>query len=50
METVIKIRRMQQVDGKSISAIAKIIGLFRHTVRKYLRQSPSGISWVFLFP
>jgi len=39
-----------QVDGKSISAIAKIIGLFRHTVRKYLRQPPSGISWVFLYP
>ncbi|HHQ4546723.1 TPA: helix-turn-helix domain-containing protein [Aeromonas veronii] len=38
METVLKIRRMHQVDGQSISAIAKVTGLSRNTVRKYLRQ------------
>ncbi|MFH6570750.1 IS21 family transposase [Aeromonas caviae] len=41
METVLKIRRMHQVDGQSISAIAKVTGLSRNTVRKYLRQPPS---------
>lgn len=38
METVLKIRRMHQVDGQSINAIAKVTGLSRNTVRKYLRQ------------
>lgn len=41
METVLKIRRMHQVDGLSISAIAKLTTLSRNTVRKYLRQSSS---------
>ena len=41
METVLKIRRMHQLDGQSISAIAKATGLSRNTVRKYLRQPPS---------
>lgn len=41
METVLKIRRMHQVDGQSISVIAKVTGLSRNTVRKYLRQPPS---------
>ena len=41
METVLKIRRMHQVDGQSISAIAKVTGLSRNTVRKYLRQPSS---------
>lgn len=38
METVLKIRRWHQVDGKSISAIARDTGLSRNTVKKYLRQ------------
>lgn len=41
METVLKIRRMHQVDGLSISAIVNVTGLSRNTVRKYLRQSSS---------
>lgn len=41
METVLKIRRMHQVDGQSISAIAHLTGLSRNTVRKYLHQSSS---------
>ena len=45
METVLKIRRMQQVDGKSINTIANITSLSRNTVLKNLRQPPSGISW-----
>lgn len=41
MKTVLKSRRMHQVDCQSISAIAKVTGLSRNTVRKYLRQPPS---------
>lgn len=41
MESVLKIRRMHQVDGLSISAIARQLNLSRNTVRKYLRQSLS---------
>jgi len=41
METVLKIRRMHQVDGKSISAIARETGLSRNTIKKYLRQKIS---------
>lgn len=43
METVLKIRRMYQLDGQSISSIAKVTGLSRNTVRKYLRQPPSEL-------
>lgn len=38
METVLKIRRMHLVDGKSISAIARETGLSRNTVKKHLRK------------
>ncbi len=38
MESVLKIRRMHQVDGLSISAITRQLNLSRNTVRKYLRQ------------
>ncbi len=41
MESVLKIRRMHQVDGLSISAIARQLNLSRNTVRKYLRQALS---------
>ncbi|UXB11877.1 hypothetical protein GP476_10615 [Aeromonas dhakensis] len=41
METVLKIRRMHQVDGQSISAIAKITGSISQYRCKYLRQLPS---------
>ncbi|HDO1330108.1 TPA: hypothetical protein P2Q98_003543 [Aeromonas veronii] len=43
METVLKIRRMYQLDSQSISSIAKVTGLSRNTVRKYLRQPPSEL-------
>ncbi|HEA3084168.1 hypothetical protein [Aeromonas dhakensis] len=39
IETVLKIRRMHQVYGQSISANAT--GHSLNTVRKYLRQLPS---------
>lgn len=39
METVLKIRRMHQVDGCSISGIARQLNLSRNTVRKYLRTA-----------
>ena len=41
MESVLKIRRMHQLDGLSISAITRQLNLSRNTVRKYLRQPPS---------
>ncbi|GGB87547.1 transposase [Marinobacterium zhoushanense] len=41
MESVLKIRRMHQVDGLSVSAIARQLNLSRNTVRKYLRQTLS---------
>jgi transposase len=41
MESVLKIRRMHQVDGLLISAIARQLNLSRNTVKKYLHQSLS---------
>jgi transposase len=38
METVIKIRRLCLVEGKSISEVARRFQLSRTTVRKYLKD------------
>lgn len=38
METVIKIRRLCLVEGKSISEMARYFQLSRTTVRKYLKD------------
>jgi len=39
METIAKIRRRHEVNGESISEIARRLNLSRNTVRKYLKQS-----------
>ncbi|WP_295436751.1 helix-turn-helix domain-containing protein, partial [Thiolapillus sp.] len=39
METLAKIRRRHEVNGESISEIARRFNLSRNTVRKYLKQS-----------
>jgi len=39
METIAKIRRRHEVNGESISEIARCLNLSRNTVRKYLNQS-----------
>uniref|UniRef100_UPI0035ABACB2 helix-turn-helix domain-containing protein n=1 Tax=Thiolapillus sp. TaxID=2017437 RepID=UPI0035ABACB2 len=39
METIAKIRRRHEVNGESISEIARRFNLSRNTVRKYLNQS-----------
>jgi len=39
METIARIRRRHEVNGESISEIARRLNLSRNTVRKYLKQS-----------
>ena len=39
METLAKIRCRHEVNGESISEIARRFNLSRNTVRKYLNQS-----------
>jgi transposase-like protein len=42
METIGKIRRRRLVQGDSISAIARDLGLARNTVKRALRHDGEG--------
>jgi DNA-binding CsgD family transcriptional regulator len=45
VETILKIRRLSRVQGKSIKAICRELGISRKVVRKVLRSDETELKY-----